>query len=55
MSAPTPEVVAQVLHETAEAIAADTRYAPGARLVCAAILDARADAALHPQHTKETR
>lgn len=47
MTSVTPEQAAEVLHEAAEAIATDVRIAPGARLVCASILDARADAVLH--------
>lgn len=51
MTSATPRQAAEVLHEVAEAIAADERIAPGARLVCASILDARADAVLHPPIT----
>lgn len=52
----TQQDEARVLHEAADAIAADPRYAPATRLACAAILDARAEAVIDTTNTtKEHR
>lgn len=55
MTSVTPQQVAEVLHEAADAIAADTRYSAASRLVCASILDARAEAALHTARNDDTK